>query len=418
MIFLTPYISFCSFGDRLFLMNHKTGAELFLNSDAAQIIRLIDAGKPLPDGIDDFVGDLQKMGIVEKETSSKSERFSPENGEDLHLFEQVKAEATQKLRPFSAHLEITRRCPLACDHCYLRDVPTEGDKELSTDEWILLIDSLHKMGAFHLSVTGGEPFVRDDAVEILTAIRKRRMALSVLSSGAGVSDSIAKQIADISPMVWQTSIYGDEKTHDSLTGVSGSFAQMLHVARYMKQRGVSVRMTAVITSESLYYIDYIKELCLVEGFVLSFNTTLMPGLGGTEPPRELRLSDAELQRLFEKIECQQSPPIPLTSPPCDAARSVVAINHRGDLYPCIEWRESAGNITKDSIENIWKNSSFFQEIRNITQSDILECQSCEFQHFCHRCPGHAVRQGHTMIQKDEWACRKAKSCATAEKQLQ
>ena len=401
-------ISFTSSGDSLFLMNHKTGEELLLNSDAATIIQMLDCGENPPKEVDLFIKELESRGIVAGELDSSHRTVSSEIEEDLRLYEQVKKSAAIQLIPFSVHLELTRRCPLSCAHCYLRDVPVEQKRELSTVEWIDVVDQLHKLGAFHITVTGGELFVRDDSVEILSAIRKRRMALSILSSGAGVSETVATQVADLGPMVWQTTIYGDENAHDGITGVVGSYREMVKTARYMKQRGVSVRVSAVMTTVGLQHLDFIRSLCDSEGFTLSFNTILMPGLAGTLPPKELLLSDKQLKMVFDKIGFPQRKEIVPDAPPCDAARSVLAINHRGDLYPCIEWRESAGNIHDDTIGEIWNNAPLFRRIRALKNSSLVECASCDYQPLCHRCPGHAIRQGHTMIEKDEWACKKTK----------
>lgn len=401
-------ISFTSSGNSLFLMNHKTDEELLLNSDAATIIHMLDRGEMPPKEACSFIKELENRGVVDRELGRSNQTVSSEPVENLHLYEKMKSGAAKELIPFTVHLELTRRCPFSSLHCYLRDVPVEQEKELSTEEWIGVIDQLHELGAFHVTVTGGELFVRDDSVEILSAIRKRRMALSILSSGAGVSETVATQVADLGPMVWQTTLYGDETAHDGITGTVGSYRKMVKTARYMKQRGISVRVSAVMTVLGVQHLNLMRDLCVKEGFVLSFNTILMPGLGGTLPPKQLLLSNEQLSAIFDKIGFPDRKETGPDDAPCDAARSVLAINHRGDLYPCIEWRESAGNIHDDTIGEMWSNAPLFQCIRSLKNSSLLECLSCEYQPFCHRCPGHAIRQGHTMIEKDEWACKKAK----------
>ncbi|MCK5809410.1 radical SAM protein [bacterium] len=415
MVTFPAHISFTSTGNELFLINHQTGYELLLNSDAADVIRLIEEGEKLPNEVHPFIKELKKMGFLSSRSGDESSSVSKTTEHNLHLYEQIKARATKSNIPFSAHLELTRRCPLSCKHCYLRDVPTERERELSTVEWIALIEQLYQRGAFHITITGGEPFARRDTVEIIRAIRKRRMALSILSSGAAVSDGVAEQVAAAGPMVWQTSIYGDEERHDALTDVVGSFQQMMKVARFMKKKKVTVRMTFVVMATNIKYLKFIEELAVFEGFVLSFNTTLMAGLGGTPPPENLTISRRELQKLIAHIGCSDAKDVAADTAPCDAARSVVAVNHRGDIYPCIEWREAAGNIRKDSFADVWSESPLFRSIRHLANRDIIECNSCDYRQYCHRCPGHTLRQGNTMVQKDEWACEKAEICFISKK---
>src|SRR5438477_614508 len=70
-------------------------------------------------------------------------------------------------KPYLIALNLTKRCNLKCDHCYL-DATTKfagGDDELSTQECYKLIDQIAQVNkGCLLVITGGEPLVRPDPV--------------------------------------------------------------------------------------------------------------------------------------------------------------------------------------------------------------------------------------------------------------
>lgn len=72
-------------------------------------------------------------------------------------------------KPYLIALNLTKRCNLKCDHCYL-DATTKsagGNDELSTDECYKLIDQIAEVNkGCLLVITGGEPLVRPDILDI------------------------------------------------------------------------------------------------------------------------------------------------------------------------------------------------------------------------------------------------------------
>jgi len=64
--------------------------------------------------------------------------------------------------PEVVHVEVTRRCPLSCKHCY-----SAGNcRELTFSQMKELIDILADMDVFQIAFGGGEPFAREDFIEI------------------------------------------------------------------------------------------------------------------------------------------------------------------------------------------------------------------------------------------------------------
>ena len=67
----------------------------------------------------------------------------------------------------------TSRCNLFCRHCYRESGPgNDRSGELSTAEGIALIGSIKRAGFRLLILSGGEPLLREDIFELVSAARE------------------------------------------------------------------------------------------------------------------------------------------------------------------------------------------------------------------------------------------------------
>jgi molybdenum cofactor biosynthesis enzyme MoaA len=99
--------------------------------------------------------------------------------------------------PMQVSIEVTRRCPLECQHCY-NNLPM-GDqearsREMTTEEHFRMLDELVEMGCFWLLYTGGEIFVRKDFLEIYTYAKKKGFSSPSLPT--------ARSLTKRSPTIW------------------------------------------------------------------------------------------------------------------------------------------------------------------------------------------------------------------------
>src|SRR4249919_2523363 len=87
--------------------------------------------------------------------------------------------------PLSGTIEVTRRCPLTCAHCY-NNLPM-GDRgaaqrELSFDEHCRLLDEISEAGCLWLLYTGGEIFARRDFIDIYSYARRRGLLITLFTT--------------------------------------------------------------------------------------------------------------------------------------------------------------------------------------------------------------------------------------------
>ena len=104
--------------------------------------------------------------------------------------------------PLQVAIEVTRRCPLECLHCY-NNLPM-GDmeakrRELTKEEHFKMLDELAEMGCFWLLYTGGEIFARKDFLEIYTYAKKKGFLITLFTNGTIITEQIADYLVEWRP---------------------------------------------------------------------------------------------------------------------------------------------------------------------------------------------------------------------------
>src|SRR4029077_7046818 len=69
------------------------------------------------------------------------------------------------------------------------------------------------------------------------------------------------------------------------------------------------------------------------------------------------------------------------------------VSPRGEVYPCVQFPITCGNLREQSFADIWQNSPQFLEVRAIRRKDLHTCSSCNHLGTCTRCPGLAWMEG-------------------------
>jgi len=130
-------------------------------------------------------------------------------------------------KPYLVALNLTKRCNLKCDHCYL-DATTKkggGDDELTTEECFRLIDQIAEVNRGSLLViTGGEPLVRPDILDIARHAVKQQFMVVFGTNGMLIDDAIAKELVEIGVMGVGISIDSlDPSKHNVFRGLPGAW---------------------------------------------------------------------------------------------------------------------------------------------------------------------------------------------------
>jgi radical SAM protein with 4Fe4S-binding SPASM domain len=79
--------------------------------------------------------------------------------------------------------------------------------------------------------------------------------------------------------------------------------------------------------------------------------------------------------------------------PCSAGHTACYISPYGDVYPCVQFPLSCGNVRNEPFLSIWRNSPQLRDVRSIRGKDLPTCSSCAHLGSCTRCPGLAFMEG-------------------------
>ena len=85
----------------------------------------------------------------------------------------------------SVELAVTYDCNLRCDKCFaLKWLNEENKRDYMTVEQIKKMwDEAYKLGAVHVNITGGEPLMRRDIVDVVKALKPKRTLVSIVTTG-------------------------------------------------------------------------------------------------------------------------------------------------------------------------------------------------------------------------------------------
>ncbi|MBM4043851.1 MAG: radical SAM protein [Planctomycetes bacterium] len=133
-------------------------------------------------------------------------------------------------RPLNITLETTYRCNNRCEFCFYRNSPRgRREDELSLEDIWRVAKSAANMGA-GIYLTGGEPFMRDDAVEIVEAIKSLGVRCGVNTNAALLTEDRIRRLiaAHLDYIIF--SLNGPEAVHDQVVGRAGAFQRVVQNA--------------------------------------------------------------------------------------------------------------------------------------------------------------------------------------------
>jgi MoaA/NifB/PqqE/SkfB family radical SAM enzyme len=145
-------------------------------------------------------------------------------------------------------------------HCNVSASSEKRRETLSIDFWIDLLEQCERADVLKLTVTGGEPFIREGWTEFLEALSRRRLGAVILSNGSRISDHDMELMAK-SSITLSISLDGTEAgQHDLFRQTAGAFASTVETMRRMRQHGVRFVISTVIHDANVETVDRIIDL--------------------------------------------------------------------------------------------------------------------------------------------------------------
>ncbi|MBP8016443.1 radical SAM protein, partial [Candidatus Gracilibacteria bacterium] len=311
-----------------------------------------------------------------------------------NAFDKLIEYAIQNDQIINASIELTNNCNQRCKFCYLDNFTEKG---LDKDTIINLGRQLKDLGVVSVLFTGGELFLRKDALEILSAYNKMGFCLEIKTNGTIINETIIKKLKHLNLLDLQISIYETKDGFSGITSTNYSFSKLSDTIKKMIDNGIPVSLSVMVGKHNIDEIEQIHEKIKKIGDVnVSYSPYITPNRKGLEYGIELRLSAKELKEKFapflKKINgfteqkkyrnCANDKTV------CFAGKDQIAIGSDGNVYPCLDLRIVMGNIRKLPLNEILKNKYKFLNKFSITE--IPKCMNCKIRDFCDSCIGVAL----------------------------
>ena len=162
--------------------------------------------------------------------------------------------------------ETTFKCNVNCIHCGSSCTEQARDDELSTAEAIKVIEDLATIGCKHVTLSGGEPFLRKDWDILALKIKQLGMKVTFISNGMLINPEIVKRLVEIKPATVGISLDGgDPLMHDYIRGKEGCFLRVLRAFNLMLDAGLNVSVVTTIQRLNFHHLDKIKDILLLHG---------------------------------------------------------------------------------------------------------------------------------------------------------
>jgi radical SAM protein with 4Fe4S-binding SPASM domain len=163
-------------------------------------------------------------------------------------------------RPSDVIWNITNRCNLLCDHCYMAADAHIRPNELTDEETIALVEQMGERGLPALFLSGGEPMMRKNFWEILELARSKGIRVTVSTNCTLMTRDAAKRLK-ANGIDWiATSLYGPAEFHDAMVGVPGTRDRVIEAIKILREEGVGVAIKTAISAATWPYVyDLIQE---------------------------------------------------------------------------------------------------------------------------------------------------------------
>jgi len=172
-------------------------------------------------------------------------------------------------RPYVVSWNLTYRCNLACEHCYLDAGPTplvgsenfSDRSELGTEECFKVIDELATFAPECVTIlTGGEPLLRRDILEIVRRASDRGLWVVVGTNGVRITENVARHLAEAGARGLSLSLDAlDPDRHDRFRGVRGAWQNTVEGAEILNRNGLPFIVQTTAGSHNLGELDAIAD---------------------------------------------------------------------------------------------------------------------------------------------------------------
>ncbi|MBQ8959645.1 MAG: radical SAM protein [Ruminococcus sp.] len=398
----------------------------------------------ISDDLAEFYGVMEQDGFIvsgqsDEELDSKDKPFYYANVAPVNL-EYIGSEkilrsdnSTQEVlsQHFREHphlvsmqIEITTRCNERCVHCYIPH-PAKT-KEMDMELFESILRQANEMGVLSIALSGGEPMSHSRFKDMLRLISGYDFSLSILSDLTLLDDETVCLLKEARISEAAVSLYSmDPQVHDSITLMPGSHEKTLNAIYKLIETEVPVQINCQIMQENCKSADGVLDWAAQHKIHAVTDPVLMARYDLSSGDLDHRISLDQVREVYksvlekdggyrahveekkdkECVKCDSS-----DEGLCGVCVSGISVRADGTLCPCAGWQSYIlGDLNKDPLEKIWKESPNVLFLRKLRRRDFPECMECEEDH-CSICMARNANESPTgnMLEVNKHYCKVAK----------
>jgi radical SAM protein with 4Fe4S-binding SPASM domain len=339
--------------------------------------------------------------------------------------------------------ELTQRCNLCCIHCRAAASPQTLENNLiKGEDMVRLIRELKELGCPTLALTGGEPLLRPDIVDIVKEATKQGIKTRIQSNSLLLTEDLAKKLKAAGLYSFGVGLDGSRpEISDQIRNLKGALNKAIASIKLLKSLGIKVHVEFTVTRLNMN--DLKATLDMLEG--LGVDTFLARAAiftgraNGDNPifvlkPEEYRkfLEQLSLEREHRKIKMVincQDPLYHLADSSimnklkefgdvysgkvisgCTAGQDMIHIRCDGKIGICTFLQDVVlGDFYQDSLVDIWNNRRAVKGVQQLINREYSgACGTCCDRFICGGCRARALLINNDLLAADPYCWKNKK----------
>ncbi len=370
-------------GDFYLFIAPEKASFLTTNEFGWRILHFFKDGKTIEQVINAFKND----GIDQETIVSQLHRFLVKV-EKKGFYEDAEVTDFHVEQP-ALHLDLTLKCNLFCPQCF-QNAGKERPNELSTEEWLKIIDTFTSKYQTGVCFSGGEPMTHPGIFQILERAKERGLKVTLFSNGTYFTDeAIIKRLSQLVDKI-QMSLDGATAEVNDLIRGAGVFNQVILAAKWIDEAGIPLDIAISIMPQNVQDLkNNIESLVKMFGPKVNIRTSSLNKEGRANEShifasklkgsQEVREFTSQLYRKHLKILPTFDKNVRGNN--CGYGETIV-ISSTGDVYPCnfYDERTKYGNLRDNDLLEIMEKIQI--DMKRVEVENIEICKNCDLKVFC------------------------------------
>lgn len=270
---------------------------------------------------------------------------------------------------------INTDCQSECEFCYSTQNVSNSEPELSLEEIRSIWQEAKSLGAFSSIISGGEPTLRQDLVEVLEAVEAKKYIVCMTTNAIALNESRLARLREAGLGTIHFSLDSlDPDENDKIRGYEGHYAQVIRCIKWAKNLGFNVAISTVAGHGDKKKIESMIKFCRERkvALVLSLASAIGEWAGQLENNVTTEEWNMYNNMMGENPFMRSDWNINMSlKNECPGGREKLGVSAYGDIATCPMNPVSYGNLRKNSLKDIREKMILSPEIAQRSQNCLI-----------------------------------------------